>query len=75
MDRVRVSIGIVYASTFFSTAIHYCFASCLCMVLDLEALALIFIMDTIEWAYYPDVVRTCCEPKWQEAFTLCFDFV
>ena len=41
-----VSIGIVYAGSFLSTAIPCCFASCLCMVLD----ALFLVMDTIEWA-------------------------
>ena len=45
-----VSIGIVYASSFLSMATNCCFASCLCTVLDLAALALIVVMDTIEWA-------------------------
>ena len=44
------SIGIVYAGSFLSTAIPCCFASYLCMVLESAALALIFVMDTIEWA-------------------------
>ena len=44
------SIGIVYAGSFLSTAIPCCFASYLCMVLELAALALIFVMDTIGWA-------------------------
>ena len=45
-----VSIRIIYAGSFFHTAIPCCFASCMCMVLDLAALALIVVMDTIEWA-------------------------